>query len=107
LGSLTYPYTSSSNPLKFYIGTGIQTYNFLLPSFDSVSCTLEPDPYFNNALGNSAINCNNTLDYFDSAAKTWNCPWDVNSKSNWLTTDGTKIVIDTSMAAASTTVYYV
>ena len=29
----------------------------------------------------------------------------MNSKSNWLTTDGTKIVVDTSKATASTTMY--
>jgi hypothetical protein len=81
LGSFTYPNTSSSDPLKFYLDTGNQTYPFLQPSYDSVSCTLEPDPYFNYLLWNEAINCNNTLAYFDSTNKTWNCPWDVNSLS--------------------------
>jgi hypothetical protein len=71
-----------------------------------VSCILEPDPYiWGGSLSNSAYNCNNNLNYFDSTNKTWNCPWDVNSKSNWLATDGTKIVVDTSKATASTTVY--
>ncbi len=31
----------------------------------------------------------------------------MNSKSNWLTTDGNKIVVDTSLASASTTIYTV
>jgi hypothetical protein len=106
--SFTYPNASSSDPLKFYIDTGNQTYNFLQPSYDLLSCTLEPALYFyGGALYNSAINCNNNLTYFDAATKTWDCPWDVNSKSNWLTTDGTKIVIDTSKAPASTTIYEV
>jgi hypothetical protein len=45
--------------------------------------------------------------YFDPTTKIWNCPWDVNPKSNWLITDGTKIVVDTSKALASTTKYKV
>ncbi len=71
---------------------------------------LEPDPYFyGGAISTSfTVNCNHNLtQYFDSATKTWNCPWDVNSKSNWLTTDGTKLVVDTNLAPASTTWYYV
>jgi hypothetical protein len=80
----------------------------LQPSYDSESCTLEPDPEFiGGALSNSYVNCNNNLAYYNSATKIWNCPWDVNSKSNWLTTDGNKIVVETSLAPASTTIYTV
>jgi hypothetical protein len=70
---------------------------------------LEPYPYFySGALATyEAVNCNNDLAYYNTATKTWNCSWDVNSKSDWLTTDGTKIVVDTSKATASTTLYYV
>jgi hypothetical protein len=67
---------------------------------------LEPDPdFFGDVLATSAIDCNNDLAYFDAATKTWNCPWVVNSKSNWLTTDGYKIVVDTMLAPSSTTIY--
>jgi hypothetical protein len=69
---------------------------------------LEPDLYFSSGkLNNPGINCNNNLTYFDADTKTWNCPWDVNSKSNWLITDGTQIIIDTSLAPSSTTKYSV
>ncbi len=70
---------------------------------------LEPDLYFyGGAISTSfTVDCNHNLTYFDTVTKTWTCPWDVNSKSNWLTTDGTKIVIDTSLAPASTTIYSV
>jgi hypothetical protein len=80
----------------------------LQPSYDPVSCTLEPDPiFYGGALDNSAVNCNNDLVKFNTATKTWDCTWDVNSKSNWLTTDGTKIVVDTNLAPASKTIYEV
>jgi hypothetical protein len=70
---------------------------------------LEPDPYFiGGVLYNPwADNCKHNLVYFNATTKTWNCPWDVNSLSNWLTTDGIKIVVDTSLAPASVAVYYV
>ncbi len=69
---------------------------------------LEPDPDFTGGvLFTYANDCNNKITYYNAATKTWNCPWAVNSKSNWLTTDGSKIVIDTSLATASTTVYFV
>jgi hypothetical protein len=67
---------------------------------------LEPDPDFSGgAIYTSFRDCSNNLTYFNSTTKTWNCPWDVNSKSNWLTTDGYKITIDTNLAPASTTRY--
>ena len=69
---------------------------------------LEPDPEFNGgSIYTYGGNCNRDLTKFNYSTKTWNCPWDVNSKSNWLTTDGTKIVVDTSKALASTTKYKV
>jgi hypothetical protein len=105
LGTFAYPYTSS-NPLIFYAGTGTQTYTFLQPSYDSVNCILEPDPDFNGgAISSSTLDCANDLSYYNSATQTWNCPWDVNSLSSWLTTDGIKIVVDTNLAPESTTVY--
>ncbi len=71
---------------------------------------LEPNPYFSGGAiyTSQAKNCNHEISqYFNSTTKTWKCPWDVNSKSNWLTTDGTKIVVDASLATASTTRYTV
>jgi hypothetical protein len=51
---------------------------------------LEPDPDFDGGdLTSIVTDCNHNITYFDSTTKTWTCPWDVNSKSNWLTTDGT------------------
>ncbi len=69
---------------------------------------LEPDLIFwGGAIDGSRNNCNHDLVYFNAVTKTWNCLWDVNNLTNWLTTDGTKIVVDTSKAPASTTVYEV
>ena len=51
---------------------------------------LEPDPDFvGGDLTSNVTDCNHDINYFDSTTKTWTCPWDVNFKSNWLTTDGT------------------
>ncbi len=79
------------------------------PSYDSQKCVLEPDPDFNDggAFYTNKIDCSNDSSYYNDVTQIWNCPWDVNSLSNWLTTDGTKIVVDTSLATASTTVYSV
>ena len=69
---------------------------------------LEPDPDFvGGDLTSNVTDCNHDITYFDSTTKTWTCPWDVNSKSNWLTTDGTKIVVNTNLAPASTIRYTV
>jgi hypothetical protein len=68
---------------------------------------LEPNPDFYASLYTIAIDCNHEISYFDTVTKTWTCPWDVNSKSNWLTTDGTKIVVNTNLAPASTIRYTV
>jgi hypothetical protein len=69
---------------------------------------LEPDPNFTGSpLYAYNSDCKNNFVYFDTANKKWNCPWEVNSKSNWLTTDGTKIVIDTSLAPISFTFFTV
>ncbi len=78
------------------------------PSYDSVSCTLEPDPdFYGGDFDYFGVDCNSNIAYFDTATKIWNCPWEVNSNSNWLTTDGYKIVVDTSLAPASSTEYEV
>jgi hypothetical protein len=63
----------------------------LKPSYDEVNCMLEPNPNFGGgALGPANfVNCNYNINYFNAATQTWNCPWDVNSKTNWLKTDGT------------------
>ncbi len=108
LGTFSYPYTYT-NPLKFFNGTGIQTYTFLKPKYDSVNCVLEPDPEFDGGLINNASskNCNHDIAYFNSGTKTWNCVWAVNSSQSWLTTDGTKIVVNTNLVEASTQLYYV
>ena len=76
------------------------------PSYDSVNCTLEPDPAISGGvLNNQADNCKNDLSYFNTTTKTWNCPWDVNSLSSWLKTDGTKIDVNTNLAPSSTGLY--
>jgi hypothetical protein len=78
------------------------------PTYDTVYCTLEPDPnFYGGGLSSSNNDCEHDFGYYDAATKIWNCPWDVNSKLNWLTTDGFKIVVDTSLATASTTIYSV
>ena len=65
-----------------YTGTGILTYTFLQPSYDSVNCMLEPDPEFNGGLIYTyGVNCNCDLTKFNYSTKTWNCTWDVNSLS--------------------------
>jgi hypothetical protein len=67
-----------------------------------------PDPdFYGGGLDTGAWDCGGNLGYFDSTNNKWNCPWDVNSKSNWLKTDGINLVIDTSLATASLTVYEV
>jgi hypothetical protein len=69
---------------------------------------LEPDPDFDGGVFTSSYSdCENNLGYYSTTTKIWNCPWVVNSLSNWLTTDGLKIVVDTSLATASTTIYTV
>jgi hypothetical protein len=69
---------------------------------------VEPDPDFSGGtLSSYTFDCNSDLSYYTAASKTWNCLWDVNSKSNWLITDGLKIVVDTTLATASTTRYSV
>ena len=78
------------------------------PSYDTASCTLEPDPDFSGgSITTSVTDCGGNIANFNTATKTWSCIWDVNSKSNWLTTDGFKIVVDTSLAPDSTTLYSV
>jgi hypothetical protein len=68
---------------------------------------LEPDPDFGGGVLSDVSNdCSHTWSKFDTTSKTWSCTWNVNSDSNWLTTDGTKIVVDTSLATASSTYYY-
>jgi hypothetical protein len=80
----------------------------LKPSYDTTYCTLEPNPDFSGGtISTTDIDWSYDFKYFNAATKTWNCPWDVNSKSNWLTTDGTKIIVDTTKAPAYTTVYEV
>ncbi len=50
------------------------------PSYNSVNCTLKPDPAISGGvLNNQADNCKNDLSYFNTTTKKWNCPWDVNS----------------------------
>ena len=67
-----------------------------------------PDPdFYGGGLDTSAWDCNGNFGYFDSTIKKWNCPWVVNSKSNWLKTDGYNLFIDTSLATASVTLYRV
>jgi hypothetical protein len=70
---------------------------------------LEPDPEFNyQDFGYStAVNCNNNLTYFNVQTKKWDCPWDANTKTNWLTTDGTNMVVDTSKAPSYISKYEV
>jgi hypothetical protein len=69
---------------------------------------LEPDPDFNGGvLTESDDDCQNNIVYYSAANKIWDCPWVVNSKSNWLKTDGFKIVVDTSLATASSILYRV
>jgi hypothetical protein len=75
----------------------------LHPSYDAVHCTLEPDPdFYGGTISTSVIDCSSNIDYYNATTKVWNCPWHVNSLSNWLTTDGTKIVVDTNLVPAST-----
>jgi hypothetical protein len=69
---------------------------------------LEPDPNFSGGvLQTTVLDCNHDITYYNAATKTWNCLWDVNSKSNWLTTDGYKIVVDTNLAPTFTQQEYV
>ena len=76
------------------------------PTYDSVSCTLEPNLSFTGGgISTPAVDCSNNIANYNTATKTWNCPWEINSKSDWLSTDGTKILVDTSKAPASATVY--
>jgi hypothetical protein len=67
---------------------------------------LEPDPdFYGGAISNTASDCNLNIGYYNSTSKKWNCPWPVNSLTSWLKTDGFKIVVDTSLATASSTIY--
>jgi hypothetical protein len=80
----------------------------LQPSYDAVHCTLEPDPdFYGGTISTGDIDCSSNIDYYNATTKIWNCPWDVNSLSNWLTTDGFKIVVDTSLVTASAEVFEV